>query len=382
MTTESTTAQHLDIGIVVALPEELRTFLDLCERYVPHPDDDLDAYVFTRGPYRCAVILVGEMGQTHAGVFTERLISALDPTILVSIGIAGSVHDDLHVGDVHVPSQAVQYLQDAKAGPAQSGGFAVVPGAPAYRADYALLSAVRTFEFDHRAEHTKWVADAAADLAALLADDAQRQGLVAGKLVRSAARLLADGHVATGPVVGAVPAFGAWIHTHDRNVKSIEMESAAVLSAAQTRSQPKRALAIRAISDKGDADKKKLDDIEDGVLRRYAMRNAVRLLWALLDAEALPFDARPSTSPADVHIARLPATGRELFGREARARVAHRVLGRRRPRGINRRPRRHGEELAGERVAEAHGRRRVARGDAGLWMVVLQPGDRRAGVVG
>jgi hypothetical protein len=28
-----------------------------------------------------------------------------------------------------------------------------------------------------------------------------------------------------------------------------------------------------------------LDDLEDGVLRRYAMRNAVRLLWALLDAK-------------------------------------------------------------------------------------------------
>jgi hypothetical protein len=68
MSTEPTTAQHVDVGIVVALPEELRTFLTLCESYVPHADDDLDAYLFTRGGYRCAVILVGEMGQTHAGV--------------------------------------------------------------------------------------------------------------------------------------------------------------------------------------------------------------------------------------------------------------------------------------------------------------------------
>ena len=89
MIPESASAQHVDVGIVVALPEELRTFLDLTERYVPHPDDDLDAYLFTRGSYRCAVVLVGEMGETHAGMFTERLIAALDPTILVSIGLAG-----------------------------------------------------------------------------------------------------------------------------------------------------------------------------------------------------------------------------------------------------------------------------------------------------
>jgi nucleoside phosphorylase/tetratricopeptide (TPR) repeat protein len=322
MITEPTTAQHVDIGIVVALPEELRTFLDLSESYTPHPDDDLDAYLFTRGPYRCAVILVGEMGQTHAGMFTERLISALDPTILVSIGIAGGVHDDLHVGDVHVPSQAVEYIQDAKALPAQGGGFAIVPGAPAYRADYALLKAVRSFEFTHRAQHEAWVVECGADLAALLPDAAQRESLVTGKVARSKAKLLAGGHVATGPVVGAAPAFSAWIRSHDRNVKSLEMESAAVLAVAQTRSQQKRALALRGISDKGDADKKKLDDLEDGVLRKYAMRNAVRLLWALLDAEALPLEARsssttPTAPPApDVNISRLPATGRELFGRE------------------------------------------------------------------
>ncbi len=322
-TTESATAQHVDIGIVVALPEELRAFLDLSEGYALHLDDDLDAYLVSRGTYRCAVILVGEMGQTHAGMFTERLISALDPTILVSIGIAGGVHDDLRAGDVHVPSQAVEYLQDAKASPAQDGGFAAVPGAPAYRASYALLKAVRSFEFTHRAQYEAWAADCGADLAALLPDAQQREGLVTGKVVRSKAKLLADGHVATGPVVGAAPAFSAWIRSHDRNVKSLEMESAAVLSAAQTRSQPKRALAIRGISDRGDADKKKLDDLEDGVLRRYAMRNAVRLLWALLDAKALPLDSQSSsttpTAPAapDVHISRLPATGRDLFGREA-----------------------------------------------------------------
>ena len=56
------------------------------------------------------------------------------------------------------------------------------------------------------------------------------------------------------------------------------------------------------------------------------------------------------------------------------ARVAHRVLGRGRPRGVDRRLRRHGEELAGERVAAEHG---VVpkRADAGT-----QQGRLRSGV--
>lgn len=284
------TRQPIDLGIVIALPEELRELLDLLDlsgSHSRHPADDLDAYLFTRGPYRCAVTLVGEMGETQAGMLTERFISRLDPGIILSIGIAGGVND-LLVGDVHVPLQAVQYTQDAKASPAGGGGFAIVPGAPAYRADFALHKAVRAFEFNHRAAHTQWIADCAADLAVLLPDAAKRAGLVTAQQVRGAVRLLADGHVATGPIVGAARAFSDWIRTHDRNIKSLEMESAAVLLAAQNRTETKRAFAIRGISDFGDEHKKELDSKGDGVLRRFAMRNAVRLLWALLDAETLP----------------------------------------------------------------------------------------------
>ena len=288
---EQPTKQHIDVGIVIALPEELREFLTLAGSYTRHPAADLDSYLFTRGAYRCAVTLVGEMGGTQASMFTERLISSLDPGIIVSMGIAGGLND-LLVGDVHVPSQAAEYIQDAKASPAAGGGFTIVPGAPAYRADFALLKAVRAFEFDHPVAHKRWIADCGVDLTELLRDAAKRAALVADREVRGEVRLLADGHVATGPVVGAAKSFSDWIRTHDRNVKSLEMESAAVLLAAQNRTEPKRALAMRGISDFGDEDKKELDQKGHGVLRRYAMRNAVRLLWALLDVEGLPPNPR------------------------------------------------------------------------------------------
>ena len=288
---ELPTTQHVDVGIVIALPEELREILALAGNYARHPSVDQDTYIFTRRTYCCAVTLVGEMGETQAGVFTDRLITTLDPGIILSMGIAGGLND-LLAGDIHVPSQAVQYLQDGKAAPAASGGFGFVPGAPAYRADFALLKAVRAFEFDHPTAHKQWVAACAADLAELLSDTGKRAALVSEKQVRGDVRLLADGHVATGPVVGAAKAFSDWVRTYDRNVKSLEMEAAAILLAAQTRTKPKRALAIRAISDFGDEHKKELDQKGDGVLRKYAMRNAVRLLWALLDAEALPHHPR------------------------------------------------------------------------------------------
>jgi nucleoside phosphorylase len=282
--------QPVDLGIVVALQEEFRELLALSGPYTSHKDDLLTSYRFDRGPYRVVAAFVGDMGESQATRVTERLITLWQPTGIAVVGIAAGMHDDLRVGDVYVPPQAVQYLQDAKASPIKDdpSAFTFTPGPPAYRADHAYLEAVRTLEFDHPTVYRQWRADCCADLLALLTDAPTRERLFGDDLVRRELTLLADGHVATGPVVGAAPAFSAWIRSHDRNVKALEMESAAAMLAAQTRITPKRAFAIRGISDYGDPRKQVLDAIGGGSLRKYAMRNAVRFLWALFDAEALP----------------------------------------------------------------------------------------------
>lgn len=289
---KTTPSAPVDLGIVIALPEELRELLDLVADYTPQPDDDLDSFLFTRGNYRCAATLVGHMGEAQATRVAERLIAAFDPGSIISVGIAAGVHDDLRIGDVHVASQAVQYMQDGKASPAEPGGFVIIPGAPAYRADFTLHKAVLGLEFNHRRGHQAWREACRADLDALITDAEARERLFAEKVVRPEVKLLADGHLATGPVVGAAPAFSAWLRAHDRNIKALEMESAAVLLSAQSRDKPTRALAIRGISDYGDHRKADLDAIGEGALRRYAMRNAVHFLFALLEAEVLPRNPR------------------------------------------------------------------------------------------
>jgi nucleoside phosphorylase/tetratricopeptide (TPR) repeat protein len=347
----------LDLAVVIALREEFRELVKLFGASTPGGTRDVKSYLFVRNGYRCVATFVGEMGEAAATSITERLIAQWEPASIVVAGITGGVHGDLRVGDVFVPSQAVAYLQDGKVvskrtgkpdkrtkgAPATPEGSTFKPGGPAFRADWALLSAAGGLEFDHPEPYERWRAEGRADLKALIRSKAARERLVGRDLVRGEPALVVEGHLATGPVVVADAAFVAsTIQAHDRNVKGIEMESAAVLRAAQSREQPVRALAIRGISDYGDARKQALDAIRDGALRKYAMRNAVRLLCALLDAEALPRAASwagvppltidegegpvvflsaglpaPAPPAVDVHISRLPSTGRDLFGREA-----------------------------------------------------------------
>lgn len=279
-------AQAVHVGVIVALHEEVRELLLLAGTYAPCNDGGMNSYMFTRGRFSCVVTVVGAMGETEAARVTERHIALFNPESVVSVGISGGVHDDLRVGDVYIPRQVVQYIQDSKAAPMEAGGFFLQPGAPASRADDRLHTVAYGFELNKAEAYAAWRVEACEDLRAQVADAEVRGRLVAEGLVRSDVVVLADGHEASGPVVSAASAFSAWIRDYDRNVKAVDMESAAVLRASEAREDRRRCLVIRGISDYGDLRKKELDAVGGGSLRRYAMRNAVRFLFALLDAGA------------------------------------------------------------------------------------------------
>ena len=78
---------------------------------------------------------------------------------------------------------------------------------------------------------------------------------------------------------------------------AVEMETGGVLAAVYERTAPTHSLVLRGISDYGDERKKQSEEIQEGVLRRYAMRNALRFLWRLLLIGHLPRRADPRSSP-------------------------------------------------------------------------------------
>ena len=49
---------------------------------------------------------------------------------------------------------------------------------------------------------------------------------------------------------------------------------------------------LRGISDFGDKRKKDLDKIGRGGLRRYAMSNAIKLLWHFMEAELFQYESK------------------------------------------------------------------------------------------
>ncbi len=298
----------MDLGIVIALKEEFREFMALLP-VQPTPERDPATgqygYVFEHpvSGRRCVVTLIGEMNPGPAALQTERLLSHWSPRVVVMLGIAAGIHLDVRVGDVVIASQVDNYLATAKA---QAGSmpdsFELPLGGRVFHADYNLLTQVRNFEFFAPQVFSRWQQDCVQGLTGLVPEEAVRTTLIQKRLVRAVPDLL-DVHLASDSVVAAAQQFTQWLRSErDRNLKAIDMESAGFMEAAVKRMEPARTLVIRGISDYGDDRKSDLDAVGEGVLRRYAMRNATRLLWALLEAGVLSETAGAGTqqSPASM----------------------------------------------------------------------------------
>ena len=292
-----------DVAIVVALKEEFRELFDsIKDRCRTIQDGGRHYYLFDAPgplgqPYRCVATFVGDMGTTQAGLVTEKTLQRWIPATVVMLGIAAGIHDDVRVGDIVVASQVDNYLDAAKA----VGAGKFERAGNSYQVDHTLLDHVRNFEFVNAGPIARWRENAAARLQAL---DVDLPALLDADLVREAPAQL-EAHIASGPVVAASADFIAWVRAGDRAYKALEMESGGLVISAHMSVTNVVALVIRAISDYGDDRKKDLDEIGRGALRRYAMRNAIELLWVLMAGGVLPKHA----GSADTETRSLPAAG-------------------------------------------------------------------------
>jgi WD40 repeat protein/nucleoside phosphorylase len=289
----ATTSARTDLGIIIALQEELRVFQKLLPVRTTAERDSRTGqydYVFEHPDTgaRCVFTLLGDMGPESAALGTERLISRWAPRTIVMLGIAAGIHPDVKVGDVVVASQIDSYLDSAKAQPGiQPGSFEFSLGGSVYRGDHEFITHVRNLEFAVPDAFANWNRSCQEHLAKLLSEEA-RADLTRRRLIRTVPELL-DVHLASGPVVGAAQEFSQWLRkSRDRNHKALDMESAGLMAAAFKRVEPGHTLVIRGISDYGDERKRDLDALGDGALRDYAMHNATALLWTLLEARMLP----------------------------------------------------------------------------------------------
>ena len=292
ISTTSIEPEHVHVAILIALDEEFDQFLELIPQdYKAIRDEKYGGHDFTvqipsarSMGYRCVARLIGSMGPETARGVAERLLDRWKPQVAVMLGIAASLDSDIKLGDVVVATQIDAYATTLKA-KQNSSGFYLQHRGTVYSGDHVFLEVLKDLKHVHKQLFSDWQTRCYQELETIL--KLEHKAILNLKGLPDDLPKLHRVHLASGPVVGAAEAYTEWLQTRDGTIKALEMEAAGLAAAAHARRQPIRTLILRGISDFGDQRKTELDKLARGGVRKYAMRNAVRLFLALLQENLL-----------------------------------------------------------------------------------------------
>ena len=283
-----------DVAIIIALKEEFSDlFSEFGASYEAIEDSDTNAFYYSfernsreaKRSYHCITTFVGDMGPLRAGLLAQKTIMRWKPTTVVLIGLAGALNSSVKLGDIVVADQVDGYLENAKVSPIPgTNDYDFALSGDVYRTSARVWNAAQHFEFSKREAYLAWQKATEEKQRTLLGK--QRFKLLGEDMMHEQAQII-KGHIASGPVVVAAKTFADWLKTRDRKYMAIEMESLGVMAAVNEHPIMRDTLILRAISDDGKEDKSTLDNIGGGVIRRYAMSNAIQLLWSFLDTGML-----------------------------------------------------------------------------------------------
>ena len=226
--------------------------------------------------------VLSDTGQAPAMLVAGRMISWLNVSLVVLLGVAASLDPDIGLGDVVVADRVQEYLRNARVDPgAEGGAFTFQRATESWRTNARLI--------DH-VNNLGWLPDGETALAEWQRAAAARRPPWGG--TRDSAHQEPSVHVgplATGAPVVAARAFADWIRAGNRKLAALDMEAGGSTLAAYLNDSTDL-LVVRGISDYANEPKSGLDATGDtDAWRRYAMRNAIEYLVLLLSSNGFPW---------------------------------------------------------------------------------------------
>jgi nucleoside phosphorylase len=237
-----------------------------------------------------------DMGPQQAHALISKIIPRWDPAYIILIGIAGSFHSDVRLGDVIAGVQVFFY----DPGKATDKGIRYRP--EGYPCSATLIRQFQALALDSK-DMAKWLsADrqstrqkaAVADKKLVeLKPSSGRSKAARAELTRQRDERRADlrafrshqprvhfGTVASGSLVVASKTLQKRLLSLHGKILGTEMESAGVMVQTFTHEMPTPAIVVKGISDHADPNKAAADGV--GYWRELACENSVRLALAML----------------------------------------------------------------------------------------------------
>jgi nucleoside phosphorylase len=259
---------HCDVGVVVALEEELNGVLALpCDwKRVNVRHDSAMYYMGNLKIDGAHISLVAtaarRMGMTNMAISAAKLVFAFHPRLLASTGLCAGVRGKTEIGDVLVADPCFdwgsgKWVREGK------NRLKFQPAPYQWRLDARLASAVREIGNDRRFLEETF--DGFAGMKASGPPRVYIEAMASGASVLQVKEMVSD------------------IREQHKNLIGIEMENYAVFEVAENASEPRPiVVTIKSVCDFGDEDK------SEG-FRAYAIHTSAQVFWRLIHDEEILF---------------------------------------------------------------------------------------------
>ncbi|MEY9699513.1 5'-deoxynucleotidase YfbR-like HD superfamily hydrolase/nucleoside phosphorylase [Bradyrhizobium diazoefficiens] len=295
----------LDVLILIALTEEAEIFHDL-PFYPLKEQPRLDVFPFHTFEYkdangsarRGALFNAGEIGLKIRDAAT-RFSSRFRPKLVLNVGISGRIKD-AKVGDVVVPSHINVVDYRAAAQDDEKDGYEILPGGKPATVSIDASSIVTSVPFKKKNKLPDLLTFAATYRISLTADE--RKKLEEWKTSKELADtpLVVSGPFAVSNLLIKSNRFKEHVLKNaDRNFVAADMESGLIADGLLTVRPPPPFYAVRSISDPATSKKSEYDAVGNGLIRRWAMSNALDTVKLLISDPILFGDERKLSPPSE-----------------------------------------------------------------------------------
>ncbi|KGT73438.1 hypothetical protein MA20_44345 [Bradyrhizobium japonicum] len=293
-----TSPEALDVLILIALTEEAETFHDLpfhnlkeAPRLGIFPYHSFEYEDANGTSRRGALVSVGEIGlriRDAALRFSEKF----SPKLVLNVGISGRIKD-ARVGDVVVPTHINVIDYRAAAQDDEKNGYEILPGGKPAPVSISAGYVVNSVPFKKKNKLPS-IDNFAKRMGYTLTPN-ERRKLKEWEGVKDLAKTPT---VVSGPfAVSNLLIKSARFKEHvlknaDRNYVAADMESGLIADGLLTLTPAPPFYAVRAISDPATTQKPEYDAIGNGLIRRWAMSNALDTVKLLIAEPSLFGDER------------------------------------------------------------------------------------------
>lgn len=269
--------QYFDLGLVVPLEEELIQVMERFPSVENLSTDTVLCHVVESGDAELRMIVVQQlgMGRTHAINASNFLLNQYDIGLMICLGIAGSLSDDMSLASVCYSGKIADVLDNNKITDVEDDETDTEFSPHHYDTPDHFTQAIsfaRT-QSEVREHYLKWQEEREK-----VAEEKVPEEVPApdGKMERLGKPKTMPGMIVCG-MVSKSQVYNAKLRKIDRAVLAVETESGGVFSQARAHGDVP-ALSIRGISDYADKDKKRLEFVSKGSVRELAASNAASFL--------------------------------------------------------------------------------------------------------